>query len=368
MYVVSSEYRLSVDSAVHRRYGLGYPVTYVFELLEDVDGVKVQYRFTLHEKYRELGERVSGELFNGINAVRFSYNDHRVFVSIAFAEHSDEIYLRFIGKDGRPAYSRYLGVSPYYDNRKAAVVITADDWDGDPRRNEGFLNLARACQERLLWCTVGIVTRGMGGEHPPDWSAIQGVLDRGFIEAASHSATHPHVPYGDYDAEVLRSRDDIVSCLSLPHPYRMGAMQYVWAWIEPYGEVDDTVRLKLGQAGYLVDRGVETGVTVAATWDDTHGLFRRIGYTIEMGSTPWKGSTTDLDTLNSLFDKAYRSGGIYHLMMHPALVDWTPGSYAYKHLDYIAGRSDVWYVGFGALYMYRFIYERDVVRITPIYI
>ena len=48
-------------------------------------------------------------------------------------------------------------------------------------------------------------------------------------------------------------------------------------------------------------------------------------------------------------------GGIYHLMSHPAIIDWENDVYPWVHLEHISNRKNIWYVGFGHLYTYHFI-------------
>ena len=51
-------------------------------------------------------------------------------------------------------------------------------------------------------------------------------------------------------------------------------------------------------------------------------------------------------------------------MTHPSLLDFGPDQFFEKHLAYIAGRPDVWYVPTGPLYAYQIVRENTVV--TPL--
>ena len=42
-------------------------------------------------------------------------------------------------------------------------------------------------------------------------------------------------------------------------------------------------------------------------------------------------------------------------MSHPAIIDWENDVYPWVHLEHISNRKNVWYVGFGHLYVYHFI-------------
>jgi hypothetical protein len=55
-----------------------------------------------------------------------------------------------------------------------------------------------------------------------------------------------------------------------------------------------------------------------------------------------------------------------HLTIHPWLHDWSDGSPIRQHIDHIKGRGELWYVGFGHLYLYRFVQERGLVAVTPL--
>ena len=247
----------------------------------------------------------------------------------------------------------YAGTAEYYDNRKAVVTATLDDWTGSGEKYEECLTMFT---EKHIYHTGGIITARA------NWTNIQSWIDRGYTEAGSHSRSHPHVSYEDYDSEIGGSKDDIMDNLNLPPAFSFNGSEYVYTWIEPHGESDSIVRQKLGYYKYLVDRDITLN-DGWATWNSTNGLFNRIGYSIEMGS-PQLGGTTHTATLNSKFDRVYDAGGIYHLISHPSNVNWTSGEYADSHTDYIKDRLDVWYVCFGQLYLYRWMATQNVVHVT----
>ena len=80
-----------------------------------------------------------------------------------------------------------------------------------------------------------------------------------------------------------------------------------------------------------------------------------MGASIEVGSSSYWGSTNIIE-LNSTFDSVFSSNGIYHLMTHPNILEWEQ-DFTWDHLEHISNRKDVWYVGFGHLYLYRFLSE-----------
>jgi len=254
-----------------------------------------------------------------------------------------------------PVYSK---IAEYYDNRRAVVTLTADDWD--ERREQYFEEMCSMLTTKRICHTAAIITdeNSLFGP-PPDWTRIQYWLDQGYLEAASHSRTHPSIPYEDYDSEIGGSKDDIIGNLTLPPIFSFNGIEYVYAWTEPFGESDSKARQKLGFYGYLADRDT-TADDGWAMWDSTNGLFNRIGYSIRIGSD----GVVDVKTLNDKFDSVYNARGIYHLMCHPLYVNWEPNQYADSHTSYISNRTDVWYVSFGLLYVYRWIATQNVVEIT----
>jgi len=221
--------------------------------------------------------------------------------------------------------------------------------------------------EKKIYHTVAIIT------NSTDWNFVQYWVNQGYTEAGSHSRNHVHAPYTgtdpyngrprvSYEWQINGSKNDILGNLTLPTWLRYDGKEYVYAWIEPFGSYDETVRQWLGQTRYLCDRGISSAIYDFANWDPEKGLFQRTGYTIEMGNTT-QGSTS-LSVLNGRFDFAYDSGKIYHLMTHPANVNWDIGSYADQHTSYISNRTDVWYVPLGLLYLYRWVTVRNIVNIT----
>jgi PKD repeat protein len=253
----------------------------------------------------------------------------------------------------------YVGIADYYDNRKAVVTVTADDWQEGT--DEYFENMSRMLAEKKIYYT-GAINPGLN----PNWTQIQYWLNQGYLEAASHSRSHKHLANyteNDYNSEINGSKADIISNLTLPSSYSYGGTEYVYSWIEPWGESDETVRQKLGYYGYLSDRRYQNGYSGLASWNSVDGLFNRIGQTIRMEDA--SGGVIDVATLNDAFDSAYNAGGIYHLMTHPDGVDWSENQYADLHTSYISGRNDVWYVSFGHLYLYHWIDSQNIVQVIP---
>ncbi|PIV01509.1 hypothetical protein COS55_01705 [Candidatus Shapirobacteria bacterium CG03_land_8_20_14_0_80_40_19] len=353
---VGWNYTLTIPTADHQDYGLSYPATYVFNLPAGLSETTVYKKYLISDSWSPLPQKNAGELFNGVEAARFDFPANKAYVSVAFSDQSNEIYLLFKDAPGNKIAVVFDKIALYYDNRQAAAVFTADDWMAYYSYPE-FITASNEFQARGLWLTVSIVT----GEHyPASWAGIQQELDEGYIEPASHSKTHPNLPYKDYDAEIGGSAADLKNNLTLPPLNRKGTSEYIYAWIEPGCAINDIVRQKLGYYKYLTDRG-GWGSTAFPAWDLTNGTYGRTFINVWMDPE----GTSDLSTLNSAFDQTYQAGGIYHAFFHPAAIDWSANGYALKHFDYVKGRSDVWYTGFGHLYAYHYLQERGKVSVIP---
>lgn len=349
------DFKLSVSSANHTAYGLSYPVTYVFSIPSDATSLKAHKRYDLASSWSQLIEKTTSDFFNGIECVRFDYTADKAYVSVAFSNSTDDIYFNITDASGDTINFTFDGIATYYDNRKAVVTATADDWQDD--RNNDFISACNQFQSRSIWFTSGLITGNIGTST---WTRIQAEINDGYIEVAAHSRTHTTIPYADYASEIEGCKQDITGNLTLPAIYTNGSSEYVYAWLEPYGQSDASARTQLGVSHYLVDRDINVNKDVFATWDATNNLYNTIGYSIRMG-TDGSANTT---TLNNKFDTVYSAGGIYHLMCHPYNVNWGNGQYAQQHLDYIKGKKDVWYVGFGALYLYH--YTRKLIAVSVV--
>ena len=75
-------------------------------------------------------EKTSEDFFNGIDVVRFDYAENKAYVSIAFSDLSDSIFILITDEYENSVNAIYFGISKYYDNRDAVVTATADDWAG----------------------------------------------------------------------------------------------------------------------------------------------------------------------------------------------------------------------------------------------
>jgi len=346
-------YKLTIPSTIHNDYGCVYPITLRFALA-DACSFKAYKKYSLDAEWVEIPQRTQAEMKNGVEGFRVEGN--KAFLSVRFSDTSDEIYVKIEDENGDPA-GAFVGITKYYDNKRCAVIFTADDSyvknDGTDVTTETE-TMIDDFQERELWITPALITGKLTSTH---WSKLQAQFEEGYVEVAAHSRTHPSPPYSDYDSEIGGCKDDIIANLDLtkipaahPNLQSKGTTEYVWAWMEPYGESDSDVRTKLGQYKYLVDRSAKYDIFAPIsypTWNpDGVGTFGRNQPSLQLTDTI---SDTDL---NSVFDKCYSTGGIYFVYMHPT--NWYNNlTNARNHADYIKGKADVWYVGAGHCWLYQ---------------
>lgn len=353
----SPEYfKYNISSSIHNNYGLSYPITYEFNIPSGSSGLIANKKNTLNSSWAQISEKTSNDFFNGIEVVRFDYDANKAYVSVSFDASSDDIYLNIVNENGTQV-ATYQGTTKYYDNRKAAAVFTADDWNDN--NNTAFKSASDAFTSRQIWFTPAIITATP--TTVATWNDIQNKVDAGYIEPASHSRTHVSctTPGYDYASEVGGSRDDIINNLDMPALNKKGSTEYVYAWTAPFGETNATTRSKLSIYKYLEDTsgGYLNNYGSFTSWDDAKGLYNNWNR--------WNFvENKTASQMNDQWDSDYAQGIIYHIGMHPVSVDWSIGSQALNHLDYIKGKKDVWYAGMGHLYLYNYTRERADQRIA----
>lgn len=355
--------KISVNSIAHENYGLRYPMTYVFNIPRLLEGGKVFWTDKENGIWSPLIEKNSSEFFNGLDCVRFDYSKHLAYISIRFANDSDDLFFRLEDKKGQNRTMTFSNIATYYDNRKAVFVWSLDDYPEDvrgPAENQSYFDFDSLARNHSIWVTSAINT-----DYIHDWRPLQSDIDQGFLEIASHSAGHPDTtPYLNAEYEVKTSKEAIISNLKLSEYYRKGSRQYVPCWIEPTGAVDEEVRRELGKNLYLIDRSTQDNQTWIAPWDPQINLFARIGATLKVEDE------TDAKAANSSFDYYYARQDVIHFWSHPwKMLDngtcdtFKSGTWLDNLMGYVGQRKDVWYVGFGALYMYQLPIQTNGVTI-----
>ena len=344
-----NEVIVSVDSQIHIDYGLSYPITYEFDIPQGLENLNAYRKYRSSQDWNLIDEKTDDDFFNGIEAVRFDYNENIAYISVGFSIISDSIFIRIVNSANENINASYMRMSEYYDNREAVVTVTADDWAD--YSNAKFIQACQNFRSYNLWYSVAIITGWISNQNT--WDDIQAQLDDGLIEVVAHSRTHPYAPYNDLEGEVAGSKQDIINNLNLLNHNRSGINEYVYAWVAPFGDYDAAIDSATSNAKYLVSRLFYYNENYFSNWNNDLYKFDPVGATIEVGSSDYWGST-DINEMNTAFDNVVDSNGVYHLVTHPNILEWDE-DFTWVHLEHISNRKDIWYVGFGHLYLYRFV-------------
>ena len=344
-----NEVIVSVDSQIHIDYGLSYPITYEFDIPQGLENLNAYRKYRSPQDWNLIDEKTDDDFFNGIEAVRFDYNENIAYISAGFSIISDSIFIRIVNSANENINASYMRMSEYYDNREAVVTVTADDWAD--YSNAKFIQACQNFRSYNLWYSVAIITGWISNQNT--WDDIQAQLDDGLIEVVAHSRTHPYAPYNDLEGEVAGSKQDIINNLNLLNHNRSGINEYVYAWVAPFGDYDAAIDSATSNAKYLVSRLFYYNENYFSNWNNDLYKFDPVGATIEVGSSDYWGST-NINELNTAFDNVVDSNGVYHLVTHPNILEWDE-DFTWVHLEHISNRKDIWYVGFGHLYLYRFV-------------
>ena len=393
----SGDFTISIDRRAWEKWGLEYPVTYVF----DVSGLSpksaVLRRDADSRPWRPLPRKTPRDFFNGVPCVRFEQARAKACVSVGFRT-AEQVQLKFVDA-GSATFER---VAPYYDARKAAFTLSNDNWGRQQSAHPGapwkgmtddasdkYQASVHACRRFHLPVSVGVNSRMHGGKAI--WQRMQEELDRGdrSWEPAVHTRHHPcnarGYRAGGYTQEIVGCRDDILQSL---HGIPYG--RHVFELILPCAYRDDAVqRAAAGEFLFVRDWNVRDNPasTGYVPWNSEHRYYGIGGrqtksYDAVLEARRPKGRyyAEDVAVLNRAFDTVYREGGIFYAMWHAdryqnsVLYDPRPGvegvagSTLVQHFAHVANRRDVWYVANGWLYSYRFVAERAHVsgrRTTP---
>jgi hypothetical protein len=347
---------IKTNHLLHEKYGMKYPVTFGVKLKSDVLNPKVLKWDSRLKKWNHLKESSSLDFYNGIETFRLDAKNNMLYISVAYPDNIDSIAVRITDETEKETEFEFQGFTKYYDNRTAAITASADDWESG--NNKSALNACKIFRENHIWLTLGIITNGI---NDSGWLELQSEFDSGFIEIASHSATHPHIPYQYAAFEIAGSKIKLLSGLSLSGYFANSDREYLYCWIEPYGEADSSLTSALSLNNYLIDRSVQKYFDSLSVWNKDKQLYERLGFSVEMGNDMPSHSNTML--LNDRFDYVFNNHGVYHLNIHPEKVPWDTASYAVQHIKYISNRKDAWYAGLGLLYVYNLTINNSIVSV-----
>jgi len=346
------EISLAVNAQIHRDYGLAYPMTYEFAIPSGSGALAAHLRYSSSETWSLLTEKTSEDFFNGVEAARFDYANAVAYLSVAFGSTTDSIQLKIANQAGQNVAAEYRGLSRYYDNRDAAVTVTADDWH--QYFDEYFLYALGIFRKHNLWVATAIVTEWCDAAT---WQHIQTQLDSGNVEAIAHGRNHLHTPYPDPAYEVTGAKEDLINNLDLPASFRNGEQEYVYVWVAPYSNYDAEIDALVSANKFLTSRLVYFNERGFSLWEEEKKKYAPVGVTREMG--PLWGGSNNLANLNRAFDTAVAANGVYHMMCHPQVLsggEWSK-PYTHEHLKYISNRKNLWYVSMGHLYLHHFLQD-----------
>jgi len=356
--ISGDEIVIAVNSTVHENYGFKYPYTYKITIPSGSSDLKAYRKFFTSMNWSQLSEKTNDDFFNGIDAVRFDYANNVAYVSAAFHAATDSLFIKITDAQNINVGINFIELCRYYDNRDAVVTCTADDWHMS--FSNYFIESLTYFRQYNLWVTAGIVTDS-GWCNDLTWQQIQTQLNLGYVEATSHSRNHLYTPYNNTNYEVQGSKEDIINNLDLPPQFKKGEKEYVYIWIAPYGQYNDSIDYYVSLNQYLTSRLTNEQYYIFSDWEENKNKFAPVGITYEMGEASWAG-VHDLDSLNDTFDMVIENGEIYHLMFHPHVLNqynsWNDG-YVIDHLEYISNRKNIWYVALGHLYLYHLLEYDD---------
>ena len=279
----NNEIIIIANNEDHINYGLSYPVTYEINIPSNSTNLNAYKKYKNSQDWDLIDKKNTDDFFNGIEAVRYDYDESIAYTSVKFSIISDTIYVKITDETNISVITSFNKISRYYDNRKAVVTVTGDDWAD--WNNENFIQACQNFRSLNLWYSVAIITN----LSQSTWNDIQNQLDLGMIEAVSHSRTHPFVPYYDVESEVLGSKQDIIDNLNLANHNRSGPNEYVYAWIAPYGEYSTQIDTMTSNGNYLVSRLFYWYDNDYSEWDNELYKFDPVGASIELGNADYWG-------------------------------------------------------------------------------
>ncbi len=106
---VPSYFKLSVSAEKHNDYGFTYPVTFQFSIPSGSSSLEAFRAYSESAIWAQIAEKTNDDFFNGIEAVRFDYDNDKAYVSVAFSDESDEIFLKIVDQWRSPVVT-YDGI------------------------------------------------------------------------------------------------------------------------------------------------------------------------------------------------------------------------------------------------------------------
>lgn len=368
--------RATVPEEVWTTYGARYPLTYRFTV-NPADDLVVRYRHQTSETWQTAPEFTRADMVNGEAGVRFD-GAGKAFVSLPFGEDAPATDILFEHAAGGRAAVTFDEVCEFYDDRLTSLTLTWDDWTSDSLWHSQFVACHDAHVSRGLWWCPGVngggtAHRGWGPISDPQWAEMQACVDEGYLEPLNHGYEHRDAEAVGYDgSDMTQGAQVIRDKLTLPWQNRRGSNQYVLGWVEPFGNTSSALLSALNPAGMINQRTWTTyGMEDWRSWSGADKVYAR------------GKAAVNLDECSAAFDysPAYSAWTTLQANRWPAVFGGHPwrrdgdgqtGRYHWEDptdlihdfLDEVSGREDIWYVGWGHLYLYRREFETVTVT-TP---
>lgn len=328
-------FTFTLPDNIVQRFGCYYPITFIFTV---PSGTTTSASYSYGSTWIPLTKKTASDFYIGESCYRI--DGLRVLVSAPFAGHS-KLYLK-LSKS-----ASFSSIAKYYDDSKCVVVTSHDDYASSANISGGTAGW-NACvrnvqllQQYKVFGTLGVVAGRFATSA--DWAIYNTWLQSGFIETGSHSWSHNAAGWSsvNHADELSWSRNAILSHLQMPSFQG----QYVLSWLEPFGNA--WWPSELATYNYLVSRSTGTyssSMTASyEAWDGT--IFTRAAIHFCVDGPP-------VSSMKASFDLAYSNGALYHVYWHPMMAGNDFAGFE-SLLQYIGGRSDVWYTGLGLMYVYR---------------
>ena len=102
---------ITTNSQTHIEYGLSYPITYEFSIPQDTQNLSAYKKYKNYQDWNLIEEKSKDDFFNGIDAVRFDYDEYKAYVSLGFSVVSDTIYIKIVNSTNQNVNITYIPVS-----------------------------------------------------------------------------------------------------------------------------------------------------------------------------------------------------------------------------------------------------------------
>ena len=110
---IRNETVISLHSQTHIDYGLSYPITYEINIPLERASLRSYLKFQENQDWYLMEEKTENDFFNGIDVVRFDYEEGIAYVSVGFSDDSDSIFIKIADDNDNSVETYFLGMSKY---------------------------------------------------------------------------------------------------------------------------------------------------------------------------------------------------------------------------------------------------------------